>query len=226
MSQLESIKISDYIAFFALVVSAISFIYSLHNDRERAKREEEIRKQNLDREDRIRDAGLEREDTFREEVAENNRASLLPYFQLDLSSEIKEREEDDEIYVDFPIRLVNVGHSTAVNVRYELFKEGRRVTVKGFEDFFRVEGLPASVSVDHLPREVIQPVWAKPGDAVKLITTCRKHGNAAEVYFQLSFEDLMGRRYVQKFMFTYCLPNYMGFSLKYRSDKPELQSHK
>ena len=224
MSQLESIKISDYIAFFALVVSAISFIYSLHNDRERAKREEEIRKQNLDREDRIRDAGLEREDTFREEVAENNRASLLPYFQLDLSSKIKEREEGNEIYVDFPIRLVNVGHSTAVNVRYELFKEGIRMTVKGFEDFFRVEGIPESVS-DHIPRESIQPTWAKSGGTVELITTCKKHGNAAEVYFQLSFEDLMGRGYVQKFMFSYYLPIHMGFSLNYRSDKPELQSH-
>lgn len=225
MSRLESIKISDFIAFFALVVSAISFFYSLHNDRKRAKREEEIRNQNLAREDRIRKEGLEREDTFREEVAENNRASLLPYFQLDLSSEIKEREEGNEIYVDFPIRLVNVGHSTAVNVRYESFKEGIKMTVKGFEDYFRVEGLPESVSVDHVPREIIQPVWAKPGDAVKLITTCKKHRYAAEVYFQLSFEDLMGRRYVQKFMFMYWLPNYMGFSLKYRSDKPELQSH-
>lgn len=224
MSLLESMEISDYIAIIAVAVSLSSFIYSLYNETKRAKREEEIRKQNLDREDRIRDAGLEREDTFRKEVAENNRASLLPYFQLDLSSEIKEREEGNETYVDFPIILVNVGHSTAVNLRYELYQEGRRMAVEGFEDFFRVEGLPKSVSVDHIPRESIQPTWAKSGGRVKLITTCKKHDYPVEVHFQLSFEDLMGRGYVQKFMFSYYLPTHMGFSLKYRSDKPELQS--
>ena len=161
----------------------------------------------------------------REIVVGRNEESSTPYFQLDLTSAIKEREEGNEIYVDFPITLVNVGDCKAVDVIYELFKEGNKSEKKEFGDFFRVVGASELEIVDHIPRNNIQPDWAKSGGTINLITTCKKHNYPVEVYFQLSFKDLSGRRYVQKFMFTYHLPTHMGFGKSYNSEKPELQSY-
>ncbi len=163
---------------------------------------------------------------FREVVVGRNEESSTPYFQLDLSSAIKERNQDNEIYVDFPITLVNVGDCQAVDVMYEVFKEGNKSEKTEIGDFFRVVGASELEIVDHIPRNNIQPDWAKSGGTINLITTCKKHNYPVEVYFQLGFKDLSGRRYVQKFMFTYHLPTHMGFGKSYSSEKPELQSDK
>src|SRR5699024_6894397 len=102
-------NISDYIAFFALIISIIGIYLSYKNHKTTNMiKTEEVRK-----------------DYYTKNI---NRINLMPHFHLVMDKEISVSKNSFEEFFIIPISLINIGKENGTNIRLEPISEDKKNT--------------------------------------------------------------------------------------------------
>lgn len=116
---------------------------------------------------------------------EKNRISIMPFFQMNEAMQISMQNGK----LIFPMEFVNVGNGTAIGV--QLIIDQRVV----YKDMFN--------NIEYRQSEPMSTNVVRVGNVVKTAFKSNYIKGAHEVVFQLKFEDMMQRQYIQKFIFYY-----------------------
>lgn len=192
---------SDWIAFFALIVSAVGIYLSYKN--QKTTREWDFYKEEMKQTEQAKQNYY---------TKNNSRINLMPHFHLLLDKEIGvEKNSDEEIFV-LPISLINVGRENATNIRLVPMLEDETST-----HYFKTGNLHGEL---HGIRDYIDKQYAIIGEAINFTTSCKKHDKSLNVFFKIRFDDIAGRTYEQDFRFLYCFQISNKITMNHTSNLP------
>lgn len=116
---------------------------------------------------------------------EKNRISILPFFRLNEAMQISMQNGE----LIFPVEFVNVGNGTAIGVQLIIDQ------LVVYRDTIN--------NIKYCQSESMSTNVVRVGNIVKTAFKSNYVKGAHEVIFQLQFEDMMQRQYLQKFIFYY-----------------------
>src|SRR5699024_9642213 len=110
-------NISDYIAFFALIISIIGIYLSYKNHKTTI--EWDYYKENMRKTEEVR------KDYYTKNI---NRINLMPHFHLVMDKEISVSKNSFEEFFIIPISLINISKENGTNIRLEPISEDKKNT--------------------------------------------------------------------------------------------------
>jgi len=195
-------NISDYIAFFALIISIIGIYLSYKNHKTTI--EWDYYKENMRKTEEVR------KDYYTKNI---NRINLMPHFHLVMDKEISVSKNSFEEFFIIPISLINIGKENGTNIRLEPISEDKKNTY-----YFETNNQEGEV---HYIRNYIDKKYALIGEVINFSISCKKHDQALNVYFKIRFDDIAGRIYEQEFRFLYDFNIMKQITMNHESKLPK-----
>lgn len=218
---------SDWIAIISLALSlvvaigaCIGFCINLYIQHKNNKESDERFNQQQEKLDRFQNFQVEFEQ-HRHEVGKlqfeiENQSNLIPYFHLNRTKSDIDYDSNDRLFVK--IYLTNVGKGTATNITMSPISEDN-----GNDIYFKADYYFKN-DVTHGFHDYFSENFAIPNESIKLeiMKLDDEEKQNYFIEFNIEFNDVIGRRYRQKFRFGY--DNYIvkGINQDSNSYPPKL----
>lgn len=202
---------------FAVIISIISMLLGIKNNRDNKMQENNYRENLLRLEEQKQALFMQRKITDQLISRLNNRANILPFFHLVLDDN-KIEVIADEKKVKLTIGLINIGKESAANIIHVPIE-------KGSEKYYFVTK-NEQPNLYHL-YDYFSKYYALPGDLVEfsLVRKIPLEDNGLIndfIKFKIGFKDLLGNLYEQEFEFGYDNCFVKGYNLKNSTSIPLL----
>lgn len=207
----------EFLKDLAVLISIISMILGIKNNRENKIQENNYR-ENFLRLEKQKQALFAQEKITDQLISRlNSRANILPFFHLVLNN-TKIEVNEDEKKVKLTIGLINIGKESAANIMLIPIE-------KGSEKYYVVTK-NEQPNLYHL-YDYFSKYYALPGDLVEfsLVRKIPLEDNELIndfIKFKIGFKDLLGNLYEQEFEFGYDNCFVKGYNLKNSTSIPLL----
>lgn len=142
-----------------------------------------------------------------------NAITIMPYFKMLDDVEVKQRTIlGNQKILEFPIKLVNIGNGTAINVSVLTKSEDNKSIV--FQDGFgdrKIIYIYNSFMFDNIVRC---------GESTTFGICCDNHDLPCKVAIKVKFQDMMLRTYEQEFSFLFQFGQYENKLMRVESYTP------